>query len=128
MASGNKPIGVVPLGEICELTVKSIAAHILGYLRLDTLILPPMEHPAYAYDDQRHQYDAGAMITALESLPFPQCAKIIGGVDLDLFVPIFTHVFGEARQGNRVALVSTYRLKPPSSSSQHSTIVSAPLS
>ena len=118
MSSGTKPIGVVPLGEVCELTLKSIAAHILGYLYLDALILPPMEPPAYAYDKRRHQYDAGAIITALESLPFPQCDKIIGVVDLDLFIPIFTHVFGEARQGNRVALISLYRLKPPSSPSQ----------
>jgi len=118
MRSGTKPIGVVPLGEVCELTLKSIAAHILGYLYLDALILPPMETPAYAYDIRRRQHDAGAIITALESLPFPQCDKIVGVVDLDLFIPIFTHVFGEARQGNRVALISLYRLKPPSSPSQ----------
>ena len=118
MSSGTKPIGVVPLGEVCELTLKSIAAHILGYLYLDALILPPMEPPAYAYDVRRRQHDAGAIITALESLPFPQCDKIIGVVDLDLFIPIFTHVFGEARQGNRVALISLYRLKPPPSPSR----------
>jgi archaemetzincin len=77
-----------------------------------------MEHPAYAYEVKRHQYDAGAIITALESMPFPQCDKVIGVVDLDLFVPIFTHVFGEARQGNRIAVISLYRLKSSSSSSQ----------
>jgi archaemetzincin len=118
MNSGHKPIGVIPLGDVCELTVKSIAAHILGYLHLDALILPPMEHPMYAYNERRHQYDAGAIITAMESLSFPQCDKIIGVVDVDLFIPIFIHVFGEARQGSRVAVVSLYRLKPPSSISQ----------
>jgi len=118
MNLGNKPIGVVPLGEVCELTLKSIAAHILGYLHLDALILPPIEHPMYAYEERRHQYDAGAIIAAMESLSFPQCDKIIGVVDLDLFIPIFIHVFGEARQGGRAALVSIYRLKPPSLTSQ----------
>jgi len=120
MNSGHKPIGVVPLGEVCELTVKSIAGHILGYLHLDALILPPMERPAYAYNERRHQYDAGVIITAMESLSFPQCDKIVGIVDLDLFIPIFVHVFGEARQGGRAALVSIYRLKPPASPSQES--------
>lgn len=118
MNSGNKPIGVVPLGEVCELTAKSVAAHIFGYLHLDALILPPMEHPMYAYNERRHQYDAGAIITAMESLSFPQCDKIVGIVDLDLFIPIFVHVFGEARQGGSAALVSIYRLKPPGSPSQ----------
>ena len=118
MNSGNKPIGVVPLGEVCELTVKSIAAHILGYFHLDALVLPPMQHPIYAYNERRHQYDAGAIITAMESLPFPQCDKVIGVMDLDLFIPIFVHVLGEARQGGSAALVSIYRLKPSSSPSQ----------
>ena len=118
MNSGNKPIGVVPLGEVCELTVKSIAAHVLGYFHLDAFILPPMEHPMYAYEERRHQYDAGAIIAAMESLSFPQCDKVIGVVDLDLFIPIFAHVFGEARQGSRAALVSIYRLKHSSSTLQ----------
>lgn len=117
MNSGNKPIGVVPLGEVCELTVKSVAAHVLGYFHLDALVLPPMEHPLSAYDERRHQYDAGAIITTLESLSFPQYEKIIGIVDLDLFIPIFAHVFGEARQGGMAALVSIHRLRPPSSGS-----------
>jgi len=118
MNSDNKPIGVVPLGEVCGLTVKSIAAHILGYFQLDALVLPPMEHPLYAYNERRHQYDAGAIITAMESLSFPQCDKIIGVVDLDLFIPIFVHVLGEARQGGWAALVSIYRLRPSASLSQ----------
>lgn len=112
MNSSRKAVGIVPLGEVCEMTVKAVAAHIQGYLYLDALLLPPLEHPAYAFDSRRRQYDVGAMIAALESLPFPQCEKIIGVVDLDLFIPIFTHVFGEARQGNRVAVISLYRLKP----------------
>jgi archaemetzincin len=120
MNSGHKPIGVVPLGEVCELTVKSIAAHLLGYFQLEALVLPPMEHPTYAYNERRHQYDAAAIITAMESLSFPQCDKIIGVVDVDLFIPIFVHVLGEAREGGRAALVSIYRLKGPSSPSQES--------
>ena len=31
-------------------------------------------------------------------------------LDLDLFVPIFTHVYGEALQGGNTALVSLHRL------------------
>jgi archaemetzincin len=35
---------------------------------------------------------------------------VVGVVDVDLFVPIFTHVFGEARHGGGAALVSLFRL------------------
>jgi archaemetzincin len=74
-------------------------------------ILPPLKHPAYAHDQKRLQYDAGTILKAIESKPFRDHAKVIGVLDLDIFVPILTHVFGEAKQGGRCGLVSVYRLK-----------------
>ena len=108
----SKPrIGVIPIGEIPEIISKSVAAHFLGYLNLDVDILPPLEHPTYALDHQRLQYNAGMILKCLESGPFHDYTKVIGLLDVDLFIPIFTHVFGEARQGGKFALVSLYRLK-----------------
>ena len=104
-------MGVVPIGNVPEITSKTIAAHILGYLNLDTDILPPLEHPAHAYDKKRLQYNAGTILKALESEPFPDYTKVIGIIDLDIFAPILTYVFGEAKQGGKCALVSLYRLK-----------------
>ncbi len=104
-------IGLVPIGEVSKITSESIAAHILNYLNLDVDILPPMAHPEHAYNKKRLQYDAGAILKTLESGPFCDYAKVIGLIEVDIFVPIFTHVFGEARQRGKGALVSVYRLK-----------------
>jgi len=106
-----RPIGVVPFGEVDGIVLKAIAAHILGYLQMDTEIAAPMEYPLYAYDRQRLQYDAGTILKDFESVSFNDYAKVIGILDADLFVPILTYVFGEARQGGTCALVSLYRLK-----------------
>jgi archaemetzincin len=111
MVSKETCIGLVPIGEVSQITSKSIAAHILGYLDLDVDILPDLANPTYAHDMKRAQYDAGTILKAMESEPFQGHAKVIGVLDVDLFVPILTHVFGEARQGGRCALVSVYRLK-----------------
>ena len=111
MTSEKTRIGLVPIGEVPEMTSESIAAHILGYLDLDVDILPALDHPSYAHDQKRVQYDAGVILKAMESEPFHGHAKVIGVLDVDLFVPILTHVFGEAKQGGRCALVSLYRLK-----------------
>ena len=111
MASERTCIGLVPIGEVSEITSKSIAAHIVGYLDLDVDILPALDHPSYAHDQKRIQYDAGAILKAMESEPFHGHAKVIGVLDVDLFVPILTHVFGEAQQGGKCALVSMHRLK-----------------
>lgn len=107
-----KPIGVVPFGEVGGIVLKTIAAHILGYLGIDTeIVSPPLECPGYAYNTQRLQYDAGAILKAFESAAFHGYVKLIGVIDADLFVPILTYVFGEARQGGTCALVSLHRLK-----------------
>ncbi len=111
MTSKKTRIGLVPIGEVPQITSKSVAAHIIGYLDLDVDILPTLEHPSYAHDQKRVQYDAGAILKTLESEPFQGHTKVIAVLDVDLFVPILTHVFGEAKQGGRFALVSLYRLK-----------------
>ncbi|UCF83208.1 MAG: zinc metallopeptidase [Desulfobacteraceae bacterium] len=104
-------MGVVPIGNVPEITVKTIAAHILGYLNLDADILPPLRHPHYAHDEKRLQYNAGAIIKSLELEAFHDYSKVIGVLDVDIFVPILTHVFGEAKQGGKYALVSLYRMR-----------------
>ncbi len=110
MNSKEKRIGVVPIGDIPEIVSKTVAAHMLGYLGLNADILPPLEEPAYAHDEKRFQYNAMAILKALEQERFSDYAKVIGILDVDIFVPLFTHVFGEARQGGKSALVSLYRL------------------
>ena len=111
MTQEARRIGLVPIGEVPEITSKAIAAHILGYFDLDTHILSPLESPDYAFDRKRMQYDAGLILKRIESGPFDDYVKIIGVLDADIFVPILTYVFGEARQGGKCALVSLFRLK-----------------
>jgi archaemetzincin len=106
-----KPIGVVPLGKISDIVSKTIAAGILGYLHLDAEVLQPRKIPENTYDQGRLQYNAGLLLEAFESIPFQYHKKVIGVMDVDLFVPILTHVYGEARQGGGFALVSVHRLK-----------------
>jgi archaemetzincin len=110
-------IGLIPIGEVSEMIPKVLAAHILGYLNLDAEVLPPLKHPAYAHNKKRMQYDAAVILKAMESEPLNDYHKVLGIVDLDIFVPIVTYVFGEARKGGRYGLVSAYRLKKNSDGS-----------
>jgi len=110
MPSGNQTIGVCGVGNGVELPLKVVAAHVAGYLKLTAKILPPLPHPGHAFSENRLQYDAGAILRELENRNFGECRKIIAVLNLDLFIPIFTHVYGEARQNGKIALVSTFRL------------------
>ena len=112
-------LGVVALGKLPEIIPKSIAANVSGYLNLHTDVLPQLEHPGYALDKERLQYNAGIILKGLEQEPFSDYEKVIAVVEVDLFVPIFTHVFGEARQGGKCGLVSVYRLNDEQDDSVH---------
>ncbi|MGD2028299.1 MAG: archaemetzincin family Zn-dependent metalloprotease [Desulfobacterales bacterium] len=124
MSLKKRPVGVVSLGEVPEIALKVIAAHISGYFNLSVQILPPLEHPEYAFDKRRFQYNAGIIIKAFESKRFTDYDKVIGVLNADLFIPIFTHVFGEAKQGGKFALVSMFRLgKDPDGSPSPSSLI-----
>jgi len=104
------PIGVAPVGEVPGTPLKVIAAHISGYLNLNAEVISPIEYPNHAFDRKRFQYDAGKIISRFESMHFPDVEKIVAVFSDDLFIPIFSHVFGEARLGGKFALVSLFRL------------------
>jgi archaemetzincin len=110
LTSKKISVGVVPLGEVPEITLPVIANHIKGCFGLAAHILSNIELPENAFDERRLQYNAAIIIEALESMDFDNYEKIIAVLDQDLFIPIFTHVFGEARQGGKCGLVSLCRL------------------
>jgi archaemetzincin len=116
MTPGNTSgicVGVIPFGEETRLAAKVIAAHVEGFMRLPCRTLDPMARPDYAFDPQRLQYDAGRIIERLEARPPGDCPKVVGVLSVDLFIPVFSHVFGEARFGGNAAVVSLHRLGLP---------------
>jgi archaemetzincin len=103
-------IGVLPVGKLPVITAQYVADHIHTLLHLPAKILPAIDNPSYAYDKKKLQYNAATIIKTLESMPYPDCPKVLALTNVDLFIPVFTHVFGEAREGGTHAVVSLYRL------------------
>jgi len=110
MKSKKRIIGVLPAGDVPELAPKVIAAHIIGFLKLAAEVLAPVEPPAAAFDESQGRYNAAKILSCFESEPYDNYDKIIGVFNVDLFIPTFAYVFGEAKQGGRHALVSLFRL------------------
>jgi predicted Zn-dependent protease len=72
-----------------------------GELRIDPPLLP-----------DREQGDADALLAHLEGPAAVPRVVTVAVAALDLGIPIFTFVFGRARQGGTAALVSLARLVP----------------
>ena len=63
-----------------------------------------------AFDPSRVQYNSSLILRQLIMKPPLDAEKILGILDVDLFIPILTFVFGEAQLKGIGAAVSTHRL------------------
>lgn len=63
-----------------------------------------------AYDRMRGQHNSTTMLSAFLERPHHGEDKHLLVVDVDLFIPVLTFVFGEAQFGGTAAIVSTHRL------------------
>jgi archaemetzincin len=63
-----------------------------------------------AFDGSRRQYNSTALISHILASTRCDGKKILGLVDVDLFVPVLTFVFGEAQFTGCAAVVSSFRL------------------
>lgn len=62
------------------------------------------------YDPVRRQYNGNKLLYEIDSLHGPGNSKTIGLLNVDLFIPILTFIFGQAQLGGRSAIASQYRL------------------
>jgi archaemetzincin len=111
-------VGIMAFGSPPAEVLRSIADAVPVHFGMPVEILPPVKTPSYAFDPARIQYNAVSIIENIERMKFPPELKILGVLTVDLFLPVFTHVFGEARQGGNCALVSLHRLGHDAGSSR----------
>ena len=63
-----------------------------------------------AFDGSRGQYHSTALLAQILTTVRPNGEKWIAVVDVDLYVPVLTFVYGEAQFSGSAAIVSTHRL------------------
>ncbi len=62
------------------------------------------------YDPGRRQYDANKLLYYFDNKYATDDSKTICLINVDLFIPIFTYIFGQAFLGGRSGIASIYRL------------------
>lgn len=68
--------------------------------------------PEPAYNRERGQYNCRVLLPLLDALSRKLETRVLGIADVDLYSPVFTFVFGEARLGGQSGLFSMHRLRP----------------
>jgi archaemetzincin len=104
-------VQVVPLGPVDDRLLRVVAANVFALCQLPARVAKGGPLPSSAYAPQRQQYDAAALLKHLDGQRAEATLKkTIAVTAVDIFVPIFSYVFGEARLGGASALVSIYHL------------------
>lgn len=63
------------------------------------------------YDPSRRQYNANKLLREIDMIYGSDSVKTIVIVNVDIFIPILTFIFGQAYLNGRTAVVSAYRLR-----------------
>ncbi|MBU0734040.1 MAG: archaemetzincin family Zn-dependent metalloprotease [Proteobacteria bacterium] len=107
-----------PTNRIVIFAASGLESEILARLSLEidrifdcrTEIIPLPDDLTYALDPVRNQYHSTTILDRLTRLTPRHAVKALAIVEVDLFIPILTYVYGEAQVGGKTCIVSTYRL------------------
>ena len=108
-----KPPGLIlvsPVGDIAEDISIAVAQKIRTIFKTDARVMPILPDIAFAYDVDRNQYYSTKILEKLEQTAPNHCLKVVAITKKDLFIPILTHVYGEAQLGGKSAIISIARL------------------
>jgi len=102
---------ISPIGNLeADLTnrISREINRIFGYKTETHSLLKDVE---FVLDNDRLQYHSTPILEKLAQGSPSNAIKVLAIVEVDLFIPILTHVYGEAQMGGKACVVSTHRLK-----------------
>ena len=103
-------IVISPIGEIESTLSHTISSEVFRIFGLQAEILPLINGIDFAFDPERRQYYSTLVLEKLAAAAPSRAVKVLGITTEDLFIPILTHVYGEAQLGGKSCIISTFRL------------------
>lgn len=103
-------LAVTPIGAIDASLCEAVSHKAGQFFGIPTRIVTLINNVDFAYDAERKQYYSTRILEKLDSTAPPWVVKLIGITRVDLYIPILTHVYGEAQLGGRACIISTCRL------------------
>lgn len=101
---------IAPIGDFTLELLDLIRAEIKRIYAFPTEVRPLLEDLEFAFHPNRNQYHSTPILEELARKAPADAIKVLALVQEDLFIPILTHVYGEAQLGGTACIVSTIRL------------------
>lgn len=102
-------IHLVGVGEVPLTVLDALSARLTRELRESCHVRTEAIDPEFAFDPVRKQHHSTRILQKLAAEA--NGLRLLGVASVDLYVPIFTFVFGEAQLAGHAALTSTHRLR-----------------
>jgi archaemetzincin len=121
-----KPLGrpsqvlLVALGDVPPRLLAEAAAALRDVLGVPGKAGPTLDRPQYAFNKDRGQYHAPAILRRLSTLRAGAAgAPVVGIADVDLFLPDAPYIIGDADRDAGAALFSIARLSAGAPPARH---------
>ena len=110
ISSTRHSIIVSLIGDIEIPLLKQVRNEISRVFEIPTETVPLLSDVEFAFNQGRGQYHSTMILEKLAVLAPSHAIKVLAIVKVDLYIPILTHVYGEAQLGGKACMVSTFRL------------------
>ncbi|MBI3787667.1 MAG: archaemetzincin family Zn-dependent metalloprotease [Ignavibacteriales bacterium] len=104
------PIQILNVSSLGNDTLGTFAKRIEGIFEVRTSVRQASLNLDRAFDSSRGQYNSTALLAQILNTYQSSSEKKIAIVDVDLYIPVLTYVFGEAQLEGAAAIVSLHRL------------------
>jgi len=101
---------ISPIGDVTPDLLGPISEEIKRIYGYPTEVLSLLDDLEFAFHPNRNQYHSTPILEQLAQKAPAGAIKVLALVEVDLFIPILTHVYGEAQLGGKACIVSTIRL------------------
>lgn len=101
---------VSPVGKIAPWITRGISENMEEVFGFKARVIPLLDDISFAFDPDRNQYHSTLILEKLAALCPKVGLKVVAVTKEDLFIPILTHVYGEAQLGGTACIISISRL------------------
>ncbi len=101
---------ISPVGELDTELIEALAEEIKQVFGVSTNTRSVLQDLSFALDQNRRQYHSTLILDRLAADIPPHAFRVLAVAQVDLFIPILTHVYGEAQLGGTACIISTFRL------------------
>ena len=107
----TKKLYIMPIGKVDKDALAYLQNNLCQRFNLRCHLLEPIKIPDEALNKKRRQYYSPSILQAILSNAPSDYHRILGIVEVDLYVPGLNFIFGQAEPRQGIALISLTRLK-----------------